>query len=67
MWRIIDNNGQWSNMHKTKIGAIEELKIQRQYDNAFYVYGLQRKEADTGEWFTIQWFDDPLDNLSNVV
>ena len=60
MWRVVDNNGQWSNIHKTKGDAMDEIKVQRQYDNQFCVYGLQRREG--GEWFTIEWFDDPKDS-----
>lgn len=60
-YRIIDNNGMWSNIHHDKAGAIDEVKRQRDYDKAFYVYGLQRQEPETGEWFTLEWFDDPYD------
>lgn len=53
-YRIIDNNFQWSNFYKTKKEALAELKRQREYDNAFYTYGLQC--FDGFEWITLQWF-----------
>ena len=54
-WRIIDNNYQWSNWHKSKKEAILELKRQRGYDNAFYTYGLQC--FIDSEWLTVKWFN----------
>jgi len=64
-YRIIDNNGQWSNLHKSKLDALKELKRQREYDNAFYIYGIQKKID--GEWFTLEWFDNPIDNIFNRI
>lgn len=56
MYRVLDNNGQYTAIHTTKNGALREIKDQEDYSDAIGQdpgpLFLQMKRD--GEWHTIR-------------